>query len=46
MLIDTKLRNLKLGDKLYKVKDRGGFYVVVTPAGFYLVSLQLLDPLQ
>ena len=33
MLTDTKLRNLKPRDKLYKVNDREGLYVAVTPAG-------------
>lgn len=33
MLTDTKLRNLKPGDKLYKVNDRDGLYAAVTPAG-------------
>lgn len=33
MLTDTKLRNLKPKDKLYKVPDRDGLYVAVTPAG-------------
>lgn len=33
MLTDTKLRNLKPADKLYKVNDRDGLYVAVTPAG-------------
>lgn len=33
MLTDTKLRNLKPKDKLYKVNDRDGLYVAVTPAG-------------
>lgn len=33
MLTDTKLRNLKPTDKLYKVNDRDGLYVAVTPAG-------------
>lgn len=33
MLTDTKLRNLKPQDKLYKVIDRDGLYVAVTPAG-------------
>ena len=33
MLTDTKLRNLKPQEKLYKVNDRDGFYVAVTPAG-------------
>ncbi|SFH52282.1 Phage integrase, N-terminal SAM-like domain [Pseudomonas syringae] len=33
MLTDTKLRNLKSQDKLYKVIDRDGLYVAVTPAG-------------
>ncbi|MBD3894059.1 Arm DNA-binding domain-containing protein, partial [Hydrogenophaga sp.] len=33
MLTDTKLSNLKPQDKLYKVNDRDGLYVAVTPAG-------------
>ncbi|AIY42560.1 Phage integrase [Collimonas arenae] len=33
MLTDTKLRNLKAGEKLFKVNDRDGLYVAVTPAG-------------
>ncbi|MGP7733735.1 tyrosine-type recombinase/integrase [Oceanimonas smirnovii] len=33
MLTDTKLRHLKPRDKLYKVNDRDGLYVAVTPAG-------------
>lgn len=33
MLTDTKLRHLKPQDKLYKVVDRDGLYVAVTPAG-------------
>jgi integrase len=33
MLTDTKLRNLKPQDKLYKVNDRDGLYVAVTPGG-------------
>jgi hypothetical protein len=33
MLTDTKLRNLKPQGKLYKVQDRDGLYVAVTPAG-------------
>jgi hypothetical protein len=33
MLTDTKLRNLKPGEKLFKVNDRDGLYVAVTPAG-------------
>ncbi|PRC93062.1 tyrosine-type recombinase/integrase [Solimicrobium silvestre] len=33
MLTDTKLRNLKPQGKLYKVNDRDGLYVAVTPAG-------------
>ncbi|MEG7455305.1 integrase arm-type DNA-binding domain-containing protein, partial [Providencia stuartii] len=32
MLTDTKLRNLKPKEKLYKVNDRDGLYVAVTPA--------------
>jgi len=33
MLSGTKLRNLKPGEKPYKVADRDGLYVVVTPTG-------------
>ncbi|MFA7504642.1 MAG: Arm DNA-binding domain-containing protein, partial [Burkholderiaceae bacterium] len=33
MLTDTKLRNLKPKEKLYRVSDRDGLYVAVTPAG-------------
>lgn len=33
MLTNTKLRNLKPKDKLYKVNDRDGLYVDVTSAG-------------
>ena len=33
MLADTKLRALKATGKLYKVADRDGLYVAVTPAG-------------
>lgn len=33
MLTDTKQRNLKPKDKLYKVNDRDGLYVAITPAG-------------
>ncbi|MDH5858625.1 Arm DNA-binding domain-containing protein [Lampropedia aestuarii] len=34
MLTDTKLRNLKPQNKLYKVNDRDdGLYAAVTPAG-------------
>ena len=33
MLTDTKLRNLKPRDKLFKVNDRDGLYVAITPAG-------------
>lgn len=33
MLTDTKLRNLKPRDKLYKENDRDGLCVAVTPAG-------------
>ena len=33
MLTDTKLRNLKPKDRLYKVNDRDGLCVAVTPAG-------------
>ena len=33
MLTDTKLRNLKAQDKMYKAADRDGLYVAVTKAG-------------
>jgi hypothetical protein len=33
VLNDTKLRNLKPQDTLYKVVDRDGLYVVVSPGG-------------
>lgn len=33
MLSDTKLRNLKPREKPYKVADRDGLYVVITPTG-------------
>ena len=33
MLTDTKLRNLKPSEKLYKIPDRDGMYVAVTPTG-------------
>ncbi|HGM5965565.1 TPA: integrase arm-type DNA-binding domain-containing protein [Serratia marcescens] len=33
MLNDTRLRHLKPKEKLYKVNDRDGLYVAVTPAG-------------
>lgn len=35
-MTDTKLRNIKPRDKLYKVNDRDGLYVAVTPAGSIL----------
>lgn len=33
MLTDTKLRNMKPRDKQFKVSDRDGLYVAVSPAG-------------
>lgn len=33
MLTDTKIKNLKPADKLYKVTDREGLYVAVTKSG-------------
>ncbi|EFH4734274.1 tyrosine-type recombinase/integrase [Escherichia coli] len=33
MLTDTKLKNLKAREKLYKVADRDGLYVTVSPKG-------------
>ncbi len=33
MLTDTKLRNLKPQDKMYKVVDRDGLYVAISKAG-------------
>ena len=35
MLTDTKLRNLQPRDRLYKVHDRDGLYVAVTPSGAF-----------
>ncbi|VAU03250.1 integrase [Klebsiella pneumoniae] len=46
MLTDTKLRNLKPRDKLYKVNDREGLYVgVASENGIYghLWSLPFLQ---
>jgi len=39
MLTDTKLRNLKPTGKLYKVADRDGLYVAVTPPDGHLLVL-------
>lgn len=33
MLNDAKLRSLKPGPRAYKVADRDGLYVMVTPTG-------------
>ncbi|MFT6352928.1 MAG: hypothetical protein ACJAZ4_000684 [Neptuniibacter pectenicola] len=33
MLTDTKIRNLKPKEKLYKINDRDGLYVAVTTTG-------------
>ena len=33
MLTDTKLKNLKSKEKLYKLSGRDGLYVTVRPAG-------------
>ena len=33
VLTDTKIRSLKATGKLYKVTDRDGLYVAVTPSG-------------
>lgn len=33
MLTDSKLKSLKPKDKLYKVADRDGLYVTISPAG-------------
>ena len=33
MLTDTKLKHLKAREKNYKIADRDGLYVLVTPAG-------------
>jgi hypothetical protein len=46
MLTDTKLRNLKPQDKLYKENDRDGLYVAVHYSGDDLVSLQVLHQRQ
>ncbi|MFW8565781.1 Arm DNA-binding domain-containing protein, partial [Orrella sp. 11846] len=32
-MTDTRLRNLKLRNKLYKMNERDGMYMAVTPAG-------------
>lgn len=40
MLTDTALRNLKPKARLYKVSDRDGMYVTVSPAGT-VVSVQI-----
>lgn len=36
MLTDTKPRNIKPKEKLYKLKDQDGLYVAVTPTGTIL----------
>ena len=41
MLTDTTLRNLKPQPKRYKVVDRDGMYVLVSPTGGHFVSLRL-----
>ena len=33
MLTDTKLKNLKGAERPYKVADRDGLYVTVSPSG-------------
>lgn len=33
MLTDTKLKNLKAQDKLYKISDRDGLYITISPKG-------------
>ncbi len=33
MLTDTRLKNLKALEKLYKVVDRDGLYVTLSPKG-------------
>ncbi len=43
MLTDTKLRNLKPRDKLYKVNDREGLYVGVAFRKRNLWSLPFLQ---
>ncbi len=43
MLTDTKLRNLKPRDKLYKVNDREGLYVGVASENGNLWSLPFLQ---
>lgn len=39
MLTDTQIKNLKPAEKLYKMVDRDGLYVAVTPSG--VVSFRL-----
>ena len=33
MLTDSKLKNLKAQDKLYKISDRDGLYITISPKG-------------
>ncbi|WP_202413487.1 Arm DNA-binding domain-containing protein [Duganella sp. CY15W] len=33
MLTDTRLKNLKPQDRLYKIAGRGGLYIAVSPSG-------------
>ncbi|MGH6879255.1 MAG: Arm DNA-binding domain-containing protein, partial [Rhizomicrobium sp.] len=41
MLTDAALKHLKSKDKLYKVTDRDGMYVLVRPSG--VLTFQLDD---
>lgn len=41
MLTDTKLKHLKAREKNYKIADRDGLYVLVTPAGFGDIPVRL-----
>lgn len=45
MLTDTKLRNLKPGDKLYKVNDREGLYVGVASENGSMVTPVFATPI-
>ncbi|CAH5575559.1 integrase [Klebsiella pneumoniae] len=45
MLTDTKLRNLKPRDKLYKVNDREGLYVGVASENESMVTPVFATPI-
>ena len=45
MLTDSKIKSLKAKDKAYKVADRDGLYVVVSPMAHVSQRVPLLSPL-